>query len=90
MDFEWDDKKALANQKKHSISFIEASEIFNDEYSSCVNDPDHSYEESRYLLFGVSTKGTHLVVSYTERLGIIRIISARRMTRQERKAYEER
>ena len=90
MDFEWDDKKALANQKKHGISFIEASEIFNDEYSSCVNDPDHSYEESRYLLFGVSTKGAHLVVSYTERLGIIRIISARRMTRQERKAYEER
>jgi len=67
-----------------------ATRLFNDEYSSCVNDPDHSYEESRYLIFGVSTKGTHLVVSYTERLGIIRIISARCLTRQERKAYEER
>ena len=89
MDFEWDEIKAYANEKKHDISFVEASEVFNDDFSSCVRDPDHSYEEERFLLFGTSLKGTYLVVSYTERMDIIRIISARRMTRQERKAYEQ-
>ncbi len=89
MDFEWDKKKAQTNEKKHGISFIEASEVFDDEHSSCVHDPDHSYGDERYLLFGVSSKGNPLVVSYTERFEIIRIISARRMIRQERKAYEQ-
>lgn len=88
MDFEWDKTKDSSNQKKHGISFAEASEVFNDDLSSCVPDPDHSYREERYLLFGVSSKGTYLVVSFTERGEAIRIISARRMTRQERKAYE--
>jgi len=88
MNFEWDDKKARINEKKHGVSFIEASEVFNDDYSSCTQDPDHSFEESRYLLFGVSSQGTHIVVSYTERFDTIRIISARCMTKQERKAYE--
>ncbi|MEL7522557.1 MAG: BrnT family toxin [Cyanobacteria bacterium P01_A01_bin.116] len=54
-----------------------------------VPDPDHSYEESRYLLFGLSSNGKYIVVSFTERPDAIRIISARRMTRQERKAYEQ-
>ena len=89
MNFEWDEAKALANQKKHGVSFSEATEVFADEYSSCVQDPDHSYGEDRYLLFGVSSKDAHLVVSFTERSDVIRIISARRMTRQERKAYEQ-
>jgi uncharacterized DUF497 family protein len=89
MDFEWDESKAFSNQKKHGISFIEASELFNDEFSSCVSDPDHSYEEERYLLFGVSEKGNHLVVSFTERGDVIRIISARHMTNRELKAYEQ-
>ncbi|MCK5524649.1 MAG: BrnT family toxin [Thiomargarita sp.] len=88
MNFEWDKTKARTNENKHGVSFIEASEVFDDEYSSSVHDPDHSYGEERYLLFGISLKGNPLVVSYTERLNIIRIISARRMTRQERKAYE--
>lgn len=89
MDFEWDEKKAFANEKKHSVSFLEATEVFGDEHASCVHDPDHSYDEARYLLFGVSSKGNHLVVSYTERSNTIRLISARRMTRRERKAYEQ-
>lgn len=89
MDFEWDETKARANEKKHGVSFVEATEVFGDEYSSCVHDPDHSYEEERYLLFGVSSKGNYIVVSYTERSDTVRIISARRMTRQERKAYEQ-
>jgi uncharacterized DUF497 family protein len=87
MDFEWDDAKARVNQKKHGVSFLEATEVFGDEYSSCARDPDHSSDEERYLLFGVSAKGNHLVVSFIERSDIIRIISARRMTRQERNAY---
>ena len=89
MDFEWDEIKARAIEKKHGISLLEATEVFGDDYSSCVHDPDHSYGEERYLLFGVSSKGNFLVVSYTERTGIVRIISARHMTRQERKAYEQ-
>jgi len=88
MDFEWDETKARSNQRKHGVSFLEATEVFSDDYSSCVHDPDHSYNEEKYLLFGVSLKGNHLVVSFTEKLDIIRIISVRPMTRQERNAYE--
>lgn len=89
MDFEWDEAKASTNQRNHGISFVEASEVFNDDFSSCVPDPDHAYGEERYLLFGISSKGASLVVSFTERGDAIRIISARRMTHQERKAYEQ-
>lgn len=88
MDFEWDERKELANQKKHGVSFLQASEVFADELSSYVPDPDHSDKEERFLLFGVSLKGNFLVVSFTERQETIRIISARPMTRQERNAYE--
>ncbi len=88
MDFEWDEIKERSNRKKHGVSFLEASEVFADEHSSCAPDPDHSYDEERYLLFGVSLKGNYLVVSFTERAETIRIISARPMTRQERNAYE--
>ncbi|PZO18179.1 MAG: hypothetical protein DCF25_10135 [Leptolyngbya foveolarum] len=89
MNFEWDETKARTNLDKHSVSFSEATEVFADEYSSYAQDPDHSDEEDRYLLFGLSSKGTHMVVSFTERPDAIRLISARRMTRQERKAYEQ-
>jgi len=88
MDFEWDDVKAHSNEK-HSISFLEASEVFGDKHSLCVHDPEHSINEERFLLFGLSLKGNCLVVSFAERVGKIRIISARQMTRQERKAYEQ-
>ncbi|OUD12941.1 BrnT family toxin [Thioflexithrix psekupsensis] len=89
MDFEWDKTKASTNQRKHGISFEEASEVFNDDFSSCVPDPDGDYGEERYLIFGLSSKGTPLVVSFTERGDAIRIISARHMTKQEREAYEQ-
>lgn len=89
MDFEWDEAKAGANLKKHGVSFLESTEVFADEYSSCVRDPDHSYDEERFLLFGLSLKGSYLVVSFTERSDTFRIISARHMTRQERRAYEQ-
>jgi len=89
MDFEWDEAKAYTNVAKHGISFVEATSVFADGYSSCVADPDHSYGEKRFLLFGISLQGNYLVVSFTERLDTIRIISARSMTRQERSAYEQ-
>lgn len=88
MDFEWDESKADANSKKHGVTFWEATEVFGDELSSFVFNPDHSDAEERFLLFGRSQGGRYLVVSFTERAEIIRIISARSMTPSERKAYE--
>lgn len=86
--FEWDPEKARENEQKHGISFPEASEVFGDDHSSSVQDPDHSIDEDRYLIFGISKQGKHLVVSYTERGDRIRLISARHMTSPERRAYE--
>ena len=80
MDFEWDTEKARINEAKHGISFVDASEVFNDDFSSCVPDPAHSIEEERYLIFGKTHQGTYLVVSFTELTDRIRIISARQMT----------
>lgn len=88
MDFSWDEAKAKSNLKKHKVSFVEATEVFGDLFSSCVSDPDHSVEEDRYLLFGTTSKGRSLVISFAECTGVIRIISARQMTRKERSAYE--
>ena len=89
MDFEWDPEKALSNSRKHGVTFHEASEVFADELSSAVSDPDHSVGEPRFLLFGATKSHRYLVVSYTERGRAIRIFSAREMTRQERRAYEQ-
>lgn len=87
--FEWDPEKARENEQKHGVTFLEASEVFDDDHSSSVLDPDHSVDEERYLIFGISKQGKHLVVSYTERGERIRLISARQMTSSERKAYEQ-
>lgn len=89
MEFVWDPEKARTNEAKHDVSFFEACEVFSDELSSTVRDPDHSLDENRYLIFGISKIGRHLVVSYTERNGRSRLISARPMTPRERKAYEQ-
>ena len=89
MDFEWDTGKARTNERKHGVSFFEAREVFGDRLSSTVRDPDHSVEEERFLIFGQSSTGRHLVVSYTERQSRFRLISAREMTPRERKAYEQ-
>jgi uncharacterized DUF497 family protein len=88
MDFEWDAAKARSNENKHGVSFFEASEVFDDDHSSTVRDPDHSVDEERYLIFGISKGLRYLVVSYAERGGRVRLISARQMTPRERKAYE--
>ena len=89
MDFEWDPTKAKLNESKHGVSFFEACEVFDDDHSSTVRDLDHSVEENRYLIFGVSKGDRYLVVSYSERDDRIRLISARQMTPRERNAYEQ-
>ncbi|MFZ2393699.1 MAG: BrnT family toxin [Rhodoferax sp.] len=89
MNFEWDPPKASANVKKHGITFDEAATVFLDPMALSGPDPDHSLDESRYISFGVSSLGHLLAVSHTYRPGGIRLISARRVTRAERKIYEE-
>ena len=87
--FSWDDKKNLLNQKKHGVSFEEAQTVFFDENALEYYDPDHSQDEDRYLLLGLSYRLRILVVSYCFRKNDseIRIISARKATKKEQKAY---
>ena len=89
MKLEWDTKKAVANEKKHGVSFHEASSIFGDPLAITFDDPDHSVNEARQLTFGSSNRHRLLVVVHTQRGKITRIISARIATRQEKKIYEE-
>jgi uncharacterized DUF497 family protein len=89
MRFDWDPRKAAANLRKHSVSFEEASTAFADDYSLTGADPDHSVGEERFITFGMSQSGRLLVVSHTEQGDTIRIFSARRAMRSERKLYEE-
>ena len=89
MNFEWDPNKARQNAIKHGVTFEEASEVFGDALSLTVPDPDHSDDETRFVIFGRSLKERYLVASFTERGDRIRLISAREMTRRERAAYEQ-
>lgn len=89
MKFEWDAKKAAAIVRKHGVSFDEAGSVFLDQLALSGPDPDHSVGESRYVTFGLSGLGRLLAVFHTHCPGVIRIISARRVTRAERKLYEE-
>ncbi|MEA5532577.1 BrnT family toxin [Crocosphaera sp. XPORK-15E] len=88
LEFEWDEKKAKANQTKHGISFEEASTVFDDPLSINFDDPDHSTGENRYLIIGLSDQGKFLFVSYTDRNNKIRLISARLVTPKEKRYYE--
>ena len=89
MKFEWDPHKADSNRLKHGVSFQEAASVLGDPLSITYHDPDHSATEHRFITVGMSQSGQVLMISYTDRGGNIRIISARRTTRQERKHYEE-
>ena len=89
MDLEWDEAKAAANLEKHGISFADAATVFGDPFYVDFYDPDHSLDERRYLIIGASKEGSIVIVSYTERNDVIRLISAREVTPTERKAYEE-
>ena len=87
--FTWDSAKARANVAKHGVSFPEAQTVFLDERARLIDDPDHSHEEARFLLLGLSARLRVLVVvhAYREVTGVIRIISARRATPRERQQY---
>jgi uncharacterized DUF497 family protein len=87
--FEWDARKARHNREKHWVEFHEATTLFADQFTRYFADPDHSAEEDRFLAFGYSQQNRLLVVAYTERGDVIRIISARRATPQERRFYED-
>jgi uncharacterized DUF497 family protein len=87
--YEWDPTKSAANVKKHRISFEEAASVFLDADALTFWDPDHSDEEEREITIGRSARRRVLFVAHAARDGRIRIISARRATRQERRQYEE-
>ena len=89
MRLAWDDAKAAENLRKHAVSFEEASTVFADENARLKHDPDHSREEDRFILIGFSAKLRLLLVchAYCENDEVIRIISARRATPNERKQY---
>ena len=92
MRFEWDAEKASTNIKKHGVSFEEASSVFFDDNALLRDDPDHSEEEDRFIILGLSEAANILVVCHCYRMNdeIIRIISARKATSQETKQYNER
>ena len=89
MEFEWDLAKAKENLRKHGVSFDEAATVFGDSLALTFSDRDHSGPEVRLLTFGLSRQHRLLVVSHTARHPRIRIIGARRVSRRERKIYEE-
>lgn len=89
IEFEWDPDKAKENLKKHKVSFNDAGTVFGDPLSMTYYDPDHSIDENRYITVGLSRPGNVLMVSHTDRGNRIRIISARKATRRERRFYEE-
>ncbi len=87
--FEWDERKATANLRKHGVSFEEAQSVFRDENARLIEDPDHSTTEERFVLLGLSSTPRLLVVCHCYRLdsSTIRIISARKATKSEARTY---
>ena len=81
MQFEWNSDKANLNLKKHGVSFIEASTVFNDPLSVTFPDPDRSFGEDRYVIIGLSIANRILIVPHTDRADRVRIISAREANR---------
>ncbi len=89
LNFEWDDNKNTLNQKKHGVSCEEAKTVFADELGRLIPDPDHSDNEERFILMGVSAYSRLLVVCHCERdENTIRIISARKTDKSEKQQYE--
>ena len=85
--FEWDTAKALANVRKHRVIFDEATTAFADPLALLIPDPDHSRDEMRYLVLGMSLRRRLLVVAFAERPPRTRLISARRASRAEWRRY---
>ena len=92
LSFEWDSRKAASNERKHGVTFPEASSAFADEHALVIPDPDHSDSEERFILLGLSSAIRLLVVvhCFREEDDVIRIISARKATRTESQQYGDR
>jgi uncharacterized protein len=90
MKFRWDPNKAAVNLRKHGVSFEEAVTVFKDPLALIFDDEEHSEEEHREIIVGMSTLSRLLLVCFVERdKDVIRVITARRATHQEKKDYEE-
>lgn len=91
LKFEWDPSKASTNAKKHGITFEEARTVFDDDFARLLHDPDHSHNEERFILLGMSytLKILTVVHCYRDQEGVIRIISARESTKNEARQYKE-
>ena len=87
--FEWDPQKAKRNLKKHGISFEEAATVFGDALSMTIADPLHSTVEQRWVTLGLTHRERLVVVVHTNRGSTIRLISARKATRREKRTYYE-
>ena len=87
--FEWDERKAAANAKKHGVSFEEARSVFVDERAKLIDDPDHSDDEDRFVLLGLSGALRLLLVCHCYRVdgNVIRIVSARKASARESRSY---
>ena len=86
---EWDPSKAEINHKKHNVRFEEAGTVFEDSLFITFIDVEHSDDEERYITLGISQNNRLLLIAHTDRKGAIRIISARKATKNERRFYEE-
>jgi uncharacterized DUF497 family protein len=91
LKFDWDKNKATKNLAKHKVSFEEAQSVFDDDFARLIPDPDHSEDEERFILLGLSCSLKVLVVvhCYKDEENIIRLISARKATKPESKMYKE-
>lgn len=90
IEFEWNERKARLNRRKHAVSFDEATTVFSDPLSATISDPLHSSPgEERFVTMGLSARGDLLVVVHSDWDDAIRIISARRATRTEQRNYEK-
>ena len=89
LKIEWDPRKAAANRANHKVSFEEAVTVFGDPLGRITDDPRHSETEERYVLLGQSDQRRLIAVMFTERGQGVRLISARKATRRERREYEE-
>ena len=87
-EFEWDDEKAESNFKKHRVSFEEGATVFNDPIIATIPDPDHSEDEDRFVSIGMSVVRRLLTVIHTYRKERIRLISARKATKNEKRYYK--
>ena len=82
-------EKESANERKHGVGFAEATTVFDDPLSITIPDPDHTIDEERFVIVGMSSERSLLIVVHTIRGERIRLISARPATKHERRIYEE-